>query len=91
MNAICILKTADVASLLGCSEYTVEERARTGDLPGLKFGEEGWIFPAGALMERLNEKAKASAQERRQPTVAKAVSVQTLSKRKLPTLPSLVA
>lgn len=54
-----------VARLLGCSTRTVEDRARDGDLPGLKFGDGGWLFPVKALLERLHEKAVTESEKRR--------------------------
>lgn len=61
-----ILNVAEVAKLLGCSERTVEDRAREGDLPGLKFGDGGWIFPLPALMGRLVAKATGEAAAKRE-------------------------
>lgn len=54
-----ILNVTQMAGMLGCAVSTVEERARTGDLPGLKFGDGGWIFPRRAVLERLYEKSMA--------------------------------
>jgi excisionase family DNA binding protein len=61
--------TADEAAvLLGCSAKTVEEWARTGLLPGIKPGGS-WVFPAGALAQRLDELAlEEAAQRRKAPT-----------------------
>lgn len=57
--------TADqAAALLGCSPKTVEEWARTGQLPGIKPGGS-WVFPAGALAQRLDELALEEAAQRR--------------------------
>lgn len=53
------------AQLLRCSVRTIEDRLRTGDLPGEKFGD-GWILPGQALIDRVNEIAVAKAAERRQ-------------------------
>lgn len=36
---------------------TVEFKAREGLLPGLKFGDGGWVFPLEATLKRLNEAA----------------------------------
>lgn len=51
-----ILASASVAEMLGCTEEQVELLARQRQLPGLKFGR-GWIFPAGALLHVLNQRA----------------------------------
>lgn len=64
--SVDVLDASDVATVLRCAVTTVEERARTGDLPGLKFGD-GWIFPAAALATRLNELALEQAAQRRKP------------------------
>jgi hypothetical protein len=61
-----VLEPDEVARIMRCSVTTVERRARTGDLPGLKFGD-GWVFPVEALRERLSELAKEEAAKRRKP------------------------
>lgn len=62
--------TADqAAQLLGCSVKTVEELARQGELPGIKPGG-GWVFPAGALAQRLDQLALEQAARRRSPPAA---------------------
>ena len=67
-----ILDTPDVAALLRCAVTTVEERARAGDLPGVKYGD-GWVFPTRALFERLNELAREQAAIRRKPRPPSAI------------------
>ena len=54
-----ILDTHGVADLLKCSPCTVEARARAGTLPGVQVGES-WIFPTAALLEAVNEMARAN-------------------------------
>lgn len=60
-----ILNKTEVAALLDCEESTVEEKARTRELPGVKIGRS-WIFPREALLQRLNALALERA-ERPQP------------------------
>lgn len=67
-----ILTPEAVAKLLHCSPKTVEDRLRSGDLPGHKFGE-GWVLPTRALIERVNEIAVEQMLARRQ-AVSRAVS-----------------
>jgi excisionase family DNA binding protein len=62
-----ILTTEEVARLLRCSEKTVEERVRRGDLPGLHFGDGGSVFPTDALLKRLNELALNEAAKKQKP------------------------
>jgi excisionase family DNA binding protein len=87
--------TADqAAQLLGCSVKTVEEMARQGELPGIKPGG-GWVFPAGALAQRLDQLALEQAAKRRGPATAPAgVAVQPATKTrrgpKVRALPRLV-
>lgn len=87
--------TADqAAQLLGCSVKTVEEMARQGELPGIKPGG-GWVFPAGALAQRLDQLALEQAAKRRAPGPAPAgVAVQPAAKarrgQKVRALPRLV-
>lgn len=72
--------TADqAAQLLGCSVKTVEEMARQGELPGIKPGG-GWVFPAGALAQRLDQLALEQAAKRRSPPPAPGVAVQPADK-----------
>lgn len=59
-----ILTIETVAELLHCDEKTVAERLLSGDLPGAKFGR-GWIVPAQALFQRVNELAVEEAAARR--------------------------
>lgn len=61
-----IYSVTQVAEMLGCTEEIVAERLIQGDLPGVKYGR-GWVIPADALRDRLNEKALAEAKERREP------------------------
>lgn len=61
MNLAPILDAHGVAELLKCSPRTVEDRARAGTLPGVKVGESG-IFPTAALLEAVNEMARANTQ-----------------------------
>lgn len=86
-----VLTVDDVAELLHCAPRTVQERARRGDLPGLRWGDD-WVFPAGALLKRLDEVALADASERRKPAAPTAVvlrQVPTKARRQLPVLPSV--
>lgn len=72
--------TADqAAELLGCSVKTVEEMARQGELPGIKPGR-GWVFPAGALAQRLDQLALEQAAKLRAPPAPVATTVMPASK-----------
>jgi hypothetical protein len=65
MSELPPILTPELASqLLACAPKTVEERLRSGDLPGEKFGD-GWILPTRALLERVNEIAVERMLERR--------------------------
>lgn len=67
--------------------------ARQGELPGIKPGG-GWVFPAGALAQRLDQLALEQAARRRSPAapVAMAVPPATKVRRgpKVRSLPRLV-
>lgn len=54
-----VLTKDQVADLLQCDATTVEEHARNGDLPGVKYGRS-WVFPRAALLARLNDVAQAN-------------------------------
>lgn len=90
-----VFDSEQAAAVLRCSAKTVEDRARSGDLPGLKYGD-GWVFPVQAFYERLNELAHEQAAERRRgkskPPAPSAVATapQPAKRRAPPPLPSLV-
>lgn len=65
--SVRVLSAEEVAGLLLCAVSTVNDRARSGDLPGLQFGDGGWVFPSGALALRLDELALERSQQRRMP------------------------
>lgn len=62
-----VLDVGQVSRLLRCSTRTVEDLARAGQLPGLKFGTGGWVFPTSALLDHLNATAAAGAKQRAKP------------------------
>jgi len=79
-----ILTKQEVAELLDCELSTVEEKARSRELPGVKIGRS-WIFPRQALLQRLNEIALAQPQPPR-PT---GVLLRSKGKKTPPALPPL--
>lgn len=65
-----VLSCEQVAEMLGCTQKTIEEKARMGLLPSIKFGRSH-IFPVDALFGQLNELAKANLRPRtKSPTPA---------------------
>ena len=84
-----------LAELLDCDKETAQELIRAGDLPGIKFGK-GWIIPRQALIERVNEMAKAEAAKRRAARTSSQAAAIELGKKAVkaaaavasPTLPS---
>ena len=72
MNESAIFDAQAVAALLKCSERTVEDAARSGRLPAVKFGD-GWLFPAAALIKAVNRIAEEDALKRAQPARPAAV------------------
>jgi len=76
-----LLDPTQVAELLKCSVRTVEDHARAGTLPGVKFGD-GWVFPSDALLRAVNRMAEEEAARRSRPATAKARQVK-------PTRPNL--
>lgn len=79
-----VLDETEVAALLDCEPSTVKEKAREGDLPGVKYGRS-WRFPRTALLEALH--AKAMANKPKPTPQPKAV----LMKRPKRTLPNFTA
>jgi len=62
-----LMDSTQVAGLLKCSERTVEDHARAGRLPAVKFGD-GWMFPTEALLRAVNRLAEEEAAKRSGPT-----------------------
>jgi hypothetical protein len=56
----------EVADLLFCSKRVVEEYARTGRLPGAKFGDK-WIFPSSLLIEAVTTICRQETENRTKP------------------------
>ncbi len=89
-----VLDVSQVAALMRCSPKTVQARARAGDLPGLKWGDD-WVFPAGALARRLDELALQTKPAAPEPAPSgvlhdiKAANSHGGGKRKPPALPAL--
>lgn len=58
------MSVEQVAQLLLCTPEKVEELARTGELPGMKFGR-GWVFLRSTLLAHLERQSVAQQEERR--------------------------
>lgn len=71
-NHHSLMTAPQVADLLRCSVRTVEDHARSGTLPGVKFGE-GWVFPFDALMRAVNRLAEDGAAKRAEPLKPRAI------------------
>ncbi len=88
-----VIPVSAVAQLMRCAVTTVEEKARNGEIPGLLWGDGGWVFPAEALLGRLNELALEHAAKRRTLLTPLAVhagtAVPARKGRPLPTLPTV--
>ena len=80
-----ILTAQEVADLLDCKPSTIEAKARSHELPGIKIGSS-WRFPRAALMEALNRKAMDN-QVKREPMPLAVTKKKT--GRTPPALPSL--
>lgn len=53
-----VLSKEDVALLLLCDPQTIEEKARTGELPAVKVGRS-WVFMRETLFAKLFELSMA--------------------------------
>lgn len=80
-----LLSVEKVASALDCADTTIEERARTGELPGIKLGR-AWVFPRAALLQSLCEMAQREAAARKQAPAApaRAIAVARRGTRQVP-------
>lgn len=66
-----ILTEIEVAVLLDCEPGTVQQKARSGEIPALKMGRS-WRFPRAALIDALNDQARSNMQrEAPQPKAVK--------------------
>lgn len=85
-----ILDETEVAQLLDCEPRTVQEKARTGELPAVKFGRS-WRFPRSALLQSLHELAlKNSHVPQHEGPKAVAVPAANSKPSRRRTLPTLV-
>lgn len=55
----------DAAPILRCTAEQVELLARTGEIPGVKFGRS-WVFVRADLIDWIRERGREEAQERRE-------------------------
>ena len=62
-----VLTEKQVAELLDCEPTTIQEKARNGDLPAVKFGRS-WIFPKTALLQSLHQDAMRNRTPARLPS-----------------------
>ncbi len=81
-----ILSEEDAAAELACAVTTVQDLARTHQLPGIKLGRN-WVFPRAALLNTLNTMAMAQLQKADKPQ-AKAIQQPTKLRRVPPALPA---
>ena len=63
---LAVQKADATAELLDCEVETLNARALSGDLPGVKIGRS-WVFPIAALEARLNQLAIDESAARRAP------------------------
>ena len=83
-----ILNEAEVAEMLGCDSSTIQEKARCGEIPALKFGRS-WRFPKAALLDALNIMAAANHTKNRDKAIATTANTEKPRRRKLPQLVDL--
>lgn len=82
-----LMNSEEVAQLLYCSKRVVEEYARTGRLPGAKFGDK-WIFPSSLLIEAVTKICRQETENRMKPQRPFGVLVASRPKKK-PSPPGL--
>lgn len=84
-----VLTAESAAPQLGCEPSTLEEMARNGEVPAIKLGRGGWVFPRRAFEDRLNELAIEQAKKRREPVRPVGAVVDARRRKGPPTLPRL--
>ena len=82
-----VLNEEEVAALLDCEPRTIQEKARAGELPAIKFGRS-WRFPRAALLEALDAMARSNRApaKLRPPPAAVTVTPSQKARRTLPKL-----
>ena len=88
-----IMMAEDVAKLLNCDKTNIDEKARNGELPAVKFGR-GWIFPSHALISAVNAIALEQSDARKNgesKPAAVCMAINPTRKKVLPKLPTLSA
>ena len=75
-----VLNETEAADLLDCEPSTVQEAARRGELPAVKFGRS-WRFPRVALLQALDLQAMANMNKAK---TQKAKAVQLATVRRMP-------
>jgi excisionase family DNA binding protein len=85
-----MMSSDEVAAYLDCKPKTVEEAARSGRLPGVKYGYS-WRFPRSALDEALHIEAMRAMNKLRATPLAVVVTPAGRKSRRsvLPVLPDL--
>lgn len=84
-----VLDEDEVAAILDCQPLTVQEKARNGELPAIKYGRS-WRFPREALLDVLNRQALQHTTAKPKSPSPKAVLRPVPSTRRTPpVLPSL--
>lgn len=82
-----VLDETEVAAILDCDPRTVQEKARLGELPAVKFGRS-WRFPRDALLQSLNALALANKPKRSEPAAVGVAPAKPRSRRR--PLPALI-
>ena len=75
-----VLNETEAADLLDCEPSTVQEAARRGELPAVKFGRS-WRFPRVALLMALDKKAMENMAKK---AAVKPKAVQMATVRRMP-------
>jgi len=85
-TTIEILDEYAAAELLDCEPSTVQEKARNGELPAVKYGRS-WRFPKSALLEALHAKAMANLDRPKQQTKPVGILYAPRAQRMPPAIP----
>lgn len=86
MTTKLVMTVEELATQLDCAPTTVRERAKA--LGGLKFGRD-WVFPIGAVEQRLRELALQKAAPLQPVSQVKRQSVARRASQPRPVLPDL--
>lgn len=82
-----ILDPQAMAALMDCEPSTVEDKLRSGQLPGIKPGRS-WICPRSALMQALHDQAMKNLEAKESRGLVVSISTNKPKRKTPPVVPA---